>query len=194
MTASSRVTDLALIATFAAFLAVCSVTAALPIGVNGVPITLQTFGVLMCGAVLGTKRGFLAVLLYLAVGIAGIPVFAAGAAGVAPFASPTAGYLISFPFAAGAIGLSAGYVDRASGRANTIKPMFGIIAGGLAAEVLIYICGATGMMIYAGMGPAAALAAGALYIPGDLVKLAAVTVLASAVHRAFPSLPDPARS
>ena len=83
--------DIALIATFAALVAVCSVATALPFGVNGVPVTLQMFAIFLCGAVLGARRGFLAVLLYLAVGAAGLPIFAGGASGLAPFAgSPVA--------------------------------------------------------------------------------------------------------
>lgn len=197
---SSRpVSDVALVATFAALLAVCSVSAALPIGINGVPITLQTFGVLMCGAVLGSKRGFLAVLLYLAIGIAGLPVFAAGAAGLAPFASPTAGYLLAFPFAAALIGIFVPrYAQRAPERAigpgamklgnRRFSAVAAICAGGLLAEALIFVMGAGGILVYADMSLTGALAAAALYIPGDLIKLAAVITLASSVHRAFPAL------
>ena len=68
-------TDVALVAIFAAFVAVCAIVPAIPTG-TGVPITLQTFGVVVAGLVLGARRGSLAVLLYLAVGLAGVPVFA----------------------------------------------------------------------------------------------------------------------
>lgn len=68
-------TDIALIAAFAALIAACALLPAIPIAA-GVPFTLQTFAVVLTGAVLGAKRGFLAALLYLAVGLIGIPVFA----------------------------------------------------------------------------------------------------------------------
>src|SRR5690606_23310742 len=93
-------TDLALVSAFAALIAACALLPAIHVGAGIVPITLQTFGVLLAGAVLGAKRGFLAVLLYLAVGAAGLPVFSGGAAGLAVFAGPSAGYLIGFPLAA----------------------------------------------------------------------------------------------
>lgn len=192
---SRTVADLALIATFAALIAVCSVSAALPIGINGVPMTLQTFAVLLCGAVLGARRGFLAVLLYLVVGAAGLPVFAAGTAGLAPFASPTAGYLIAFPFAAAAIGAFAGRGSSSASR--TVTTLGGgatILAGGLLAEVIIYLGGASGFMVTAQMSSSGAFAAAALYIPGDLVKLFAVAMIAAAVHRAFPALAQSART
>ena len=68
------------------------------------PITLQTFAVLLSGAVLGMRRGFLAVLLYVVAGAAGLPIFSGGAAGLAVLTGPTAGYLIGFPLAAGLCG------------------------------------------------------------------------------------------
>src|SRR5438093_5499711 len=73
---------------------------AIPLPWSPVPITGQTFAVLLTGAVLGARRGFLAQALYLAEGAMGLPVFAGGAAGVAKLMGPTAGYLIAFPFAA----------------------------------------------------------------------------------------------
>ena len=66
-----RAADLAFVGSGAAFLVVCSLVA-IPIGPAGAPITLQTFAVLLLGAVLGSRRGALAVLLYLAVGFAGL--------------------------------------------------------------------------------------------------------------------------
>ena len=83
-------TDLALIAVFAALIAAFSLTPAIPI-TGGVPITLQTLAVVLAGLVLGPWRGFLATLLYLAVGFAGLPVFAGGAAGLAVLAKPSVG-------------------------------------------------------------------------------------------------------
>ena len=69
------------------------------------PITLQTFAVLLSGAVLGMRRGFLAVLLYVVAGAAGLPIFSGGAAGLAVLTGPSAGYLLGFPLAAGMCGL-----------------------------------------------------------------------------------------
>lgn len=99
----SVASDVALIACFAAVIAVCAILPAIHVG-GLVPITLQTFAVLLAGAVLGAKRGALAVLLYLAVGAIGLPVFSGGAAGIAPFVGPSAGYLIAFPCAAALCG------------------------------------------------------------------------------------------
>src|SRR5690606_19974891 len=102
-TARRTGTDLALVSAFAALIAVCAILPGIKIGLP-VPITLQTFGVLLAGAVLGARRGFLAVLLYLVVGAAGLPVFSGGNAGLGVFQGPSAGYLLGFPLAAALCG------------------------------------------------------------------------------------------
>src|SRR5262249_26180348 len=77
---------------------------AIPVPWSPVPITGQTFAVLLSGALLGPRRAFLAQVLYLAEGAVGLPVFAGASAGAAVLAGPTTGYLISFPFAAALTG------------------------------------------------------------------------------------------
>lgn len=79
-----------------------------------VPMTMQTFAVLLAGAVLGPVRGTGAVMLYLVLAAAGLPVLADGASGLAPFSGPTAGYLLAFPLAAFGTGRArrAGWLDR----------------------------------------------------------------------------------
>lgn len=176
--------DLALVAVLAALVAVCSVVAALPFGVNGVPVTLQLFGVFLAGAVLGPVRGFLAVALYLAVGAIGVPVFAGPVGGLAPFAGVTAGYLLSFPFVALLTGLVVQRV-RATGAAVTAVVVF---LGGLLGELVCWFAGALGIALYADAPYLATVKATAVYVPADLVKLAAAAVVAAAVHRAFPQL------
>ena len=99
--AHSLTRDLLLIAGGAALL---SLLAQAEIPLKPVPVTLQTLGVLLLGAALGWKRGFAALALYLALGAAGLPVFAGGAGSIAKFAGPTGGYLLSYPFAAALVG------------------------------------------------------------------------------------------
>ncbi len=65
-----------------------------------VPVTLQTLGVTLAGALAGRRGGTLMVLLWLAAGAAGLPVLSGGVGGAGYFAGPTAGYLFAFPFAA----------------------------------------------------------------------------------------------
>lgn len=177
--------DLALIAAFAALIAACSLLPALYLGAGLVPITFQTFGVLLAGAVLGARRGFLAVLLYLAVGAAGFPVFAGGSAGLAPFAGPTAGYLISFPLAAAITGFLVQRLPRR--RIATSVPL--ILLAGLAGSFTVtHPLGILGLMWRADLGAQAALLTDLVFWPGDVVKNLLMAFVATAVHRAFPDL------
>ena len=180
--AANPARDIALIAVFAAFIAVCSVIA-IPIG--AAPITLQTFAVLLAGAVLGANRGFLAVLLYLAVGAVGLPVFAGGAAGLAVFASPTAGYLVSFPLAAWLTGF---IVERIPRRGSAVRTLLVFVAAIVGSLVFIYPLGIAGLMWLAKMDFSAAVTLNLGFVLFDLVKMALVALVAGPVHRAFPTL------
>lgn len=95
---------LAAVLGFAALMAVC---ARLSVPMVPVPMTMQTWAVLLAGVVLGPRWGAAAVLLYLGLGLAGLPILSDGASGPAPFMGSTAGYLIAFPLAAGLVGVLA---------------------------------------------------------------------------------------
>lgn len=92
---------IALIVVGTAFVAI---TAQIVIPTTPVPFTAQTFGVLTVGAALGFRRGALALLLYLALGAAGLSVFAEGSSGVAKILGATGGYLVGFAVAAAIVG------------------------------------------------------------------------------------------
>ncbi len=181
---SRPATDLALIATFAALIAVCALLPAISVG-GAVPITLQTFAVMLAGAVLGARRGFLAVLLYLAVGAIGLPVFSGGAAGLAPFAGPSVGYLVGFPLAALATGFFVERLPRAR-LASSIPLIF--LAGLGASFLFIHPLGILGMAWRADLTLGQAFIADLAFWPGDVVKNILMGIVATAVHRAFPTL------
>jgi biotin transport system substrate-specific component len=86
------------------FVALCA-RVTLPLPFTPVPLTLQNFGVLLVGLALGSRRGFVALVLYLAEGLMGMPVFSpAGPGGVAQLLGPTGGFLLAYPFVAGIAG------------------------------------------------------------------------------------------
>lgn len=101
---SARTRKLTASALGVAFVAVCA-WIALPLG--PVPVSLQTLGVALIAGVLGPLWGTLSVLVYLAVGALGVPVFAAFGAGVSAFAGPTGGFLLALPLFALAVGFGA---------------------------------------------------------------------------------------
>lgn len=177
--------DLALVGTFAALVAVCSLVS-VPVGPAGAPITLQTFAVLLAGAVLGARRGALALLLYLAVGFAGLPIFAQGVGGPAAFGRPTLGYLLAFPLAALVVGLA---VERLGRRGWAMRTGL-VVAAGIPASLVIYAIGVPVMAARLGVSLGEGLAINAAFLPFDAVKLAAAAVVAASVHRAFPDLLD----
>jgi biotin transport system substrate-specific component len=143
-----------------------------------VPITLQTFGVLLAGAALGFRRGLVTTGLYLGLGLVGLPVFAARSDG--HFASGlenlevvtgvTGGYLVGFIVAAAVVGRLAelGW-DRRLG---------GAVAAMLVGSALIYVTGLPWLAFSAGLSPGDTLLFGLYpFIPGDLIKLLAAAGL-----------------
>lgn len=177
-------TDVALVAVFAAFIAVCAIIPGIPTG-TGVPVTLQTFGVVLAGLVLGWRRGSLAVLLYLAVGLAGIPVFSGGTGGLAVLAGPSVGYLLGFPLAAALAGLLAGAARKATGSARYLV----LVASGLTATALtIHPLGIAGIVLRTDLTAGEAFAAGSVFFPGDIVKNLLAAAVALAVFASYPDL------
>ncbi len=127
-----------------------------------VPVTGQTLAVLLVGALLGSKRGGLAALAYLAEGVGGMPVFAGGRAGAAVLFGPTGGYLIGFVLAAYLVGLPA---ERGWNR-----HVLGAMAAMLIGNITLYLTGLAWLAQF--VGASNALAAGLYpFIPGDAVKI-----------------------
>jgi biotin transport system substrate-specific component len=165
---SAWLRDLLLIVTGSLFLAVLAqIEIVLPF--TPVPITGQTFGVLLIGAALGSKRGPASILLYIAEAAAGLPFFAGGASGLRVLTGATAGYLVGFVVAAIAVGWLAERGLERSFRTSII-PF-------LAGTVTIYACGVAWLSIMLGsFGKAIAL--GLLpFLAGDGVKLIAASVV-----------------
>ncbi|MDM7856467.1 biotin transporter BioY [Cellulomonas alba] len=203
-------TDVALVATFAAFIAVCSIVPGVP-GPAGVPFTLQTFAVVLAGLVLGARRGLAAVALYLVVGLAGVPVFADHSAGLAVLTGPTGGYLVGFLAAATVAGALAGpalhvatrTLGDGTGRAGRgalarlaarpwwrggVRYVALLVAGLVASPVVLDVFGIAGLVWRAGLSFHAAFAANLPFVPGDVIKTALAALVALTVFRAFPDL------
>jgi len=114
------------------FVAVCA-RFSLPVPGTPVPLSMQNFAVLVVGLSLGSRRGFLALALYLVEGAAGLPVFSPiGAPGILRFAGPSAGYLIAYPFVAGLVG----YIFE-RGKQTFARAASAALAG----ELLLFTCG-----------------------------------------------------
>ncbi len=139
----------------------------------GIPVTLQVLGVFLAGILLGPIWGTAAMGLYLAAGAVGIPVFSGGSAGIGSLiASPTAGYLWSYPVAAGLIGL---LVHRGTDlRAHQSVGLSVLVGSMIAGTVVIYAFGTVGFAVIQNVGLIEAFSLSALaFIPVEIVKIAA---------------------
>ena len=159
--------DLALIVGGSLLIDLCAqVRILLPFG--PVPVTGQTFAVLMTGALLGSRRGGLAVLAYLIEGLAGLPVFAFGG-GAAALVGPTGGYLMGFLPAAYITGLLAerGW-DRRIG-----KTMLAMVLG----NAVLYTCGLFWLCCLMGAGKRVLIVGLYPFVVGDLLKIVLAAIL-----------------
>ena len=172
---ASFVTDVALVGLGAALLAgSAQVSVALPF--TPVPITGQTFAVLLVGASLGTVRGASSALLYVLLGVAGAPVYAHGAEGFAVITGASGGYLVSYPFASALTGwLAERRWDRRFSSA---------VGAMLTGNVLIYLVGLPWLAVALGTGLEKTLELGLYpFVPGDMFKLYLAAALLPAAWR-----------
>lgn len=164
----SRVRDVVAVVGFALFTALAA-QISIPLGFTPVPITGQTFAVLLAGGVLGANRGALSMGLYVALGAIGLPFYADGDGGWTIATGATAGYLVGFIVAAFVVGKMAEHgQDR---KLATSLPAF--VAGSL----IIYGFGAAwlaydlGLPLTAGAGEPSAISLGvAPFLVGDVIK------------------------
>ncbi len=161
-----KLRDLLLIAAGALLVAILA-QVRIPLPFTPVPLTGQTFAVLLVGAALGARRGAASLGLYAGLGLSGLPVFAGGASGLSYALGPTGGYLLGFIAAAYVIGQLA---ER--GLERSIRTSLLPFAVG---TVIIYALGAGWLAFY--VGPQAAILKGVLpFLPGDLLKLALAAI------------------
>ena len=139
-----------------------------------IPVTGQTFAVLLLAALLGSRRGVLCLLTYLAEGLLGLPVFAQGRGGLAAFLGPTGGYLVGFVVAAWIVGvLSERTWDR-----RVLSTVGAMILG----TAVIYVCGLAWLFclvrVFAKPLGGGVLAVGLYpFLVGDLLKIALAAAL-----------------
>lgn len=145
-----------------------------------VPITGQTLGVLLVGAVLGFRRGTAAMALYVGLGLCGAPLFAGWSGGLSRLVGPTGGYLIGFVFSAGTIGLLAehGYLRTYA------KTVFAMVV----ATTPIFVLGVAWLM--SSLPVREALHHGLwIFLPGAAIKIALATLLVGRSGRRVASAP-----
>lgn len=143
-----------------------------PIGI--IPLTLQTFFVILSGAVLGPYYGALSMIVYVLMGLIGLPVFSRGQSGFGTLLGPTGGYLIGFVLCA----IVTGVIIRLKKKPGFIWFALAMTAGTLT----IYACGVAGLMLVSRLPLEGALIAGVLpFVPGDIIKVIIASLVAERV-------------
>ena len=177
---SSR--DLALVASFAALIAVLGLPGGIHVFGNAVPVTLQTMGVMLAGSILGWKRASLSVLVLLVLVAAGLPLLSGGRGGLAVFFGPSAGYLFGWVFGAAVIGW---LVQR---RLPGYPLWWGAVANVVGGIAVVYLVGIPVQAAVTHTSVWVAAVASLVFLPGDGLKVVIATAVASGVHRGYPGI------
>lgn len=172
--------DLARVSVFAALIAVLGLPGALNVFGNAVPITLQTFGVMLAGAILGTWRGALAVAVLLVLVAAGLPLLAGGRGGLGVFAAPSAGFLIGWLPGAAVTGW---IVERGGGTPGLVRLLIACLVGGVG---VVYLFGIPVQAAISGISPGKVAWLSAVFLPGDVAKAVLASIVVRGTQRAYP--------
>ncbi len=178
---------IARISVFAALVAAFGLTPAVNLPGMPVPITAQTLAVMLAGLMLVPSEAFLAVGLFVALVAAGLPLLSGGRGGLSVFSSPSAGFVLGFPVAAACVSaIAIGLRGQRSYEASTQVAM-SFVACVLGGVVVLYCIG---LPIGAALAdvPSRFLILSMKFIPGDLAKAAAASLIAVTAFRAAPFL------
>lgn len=174
--------SMALVALFAALMAVMGLIPKIDLPL-GVPITLQSLGVMLAGCLLGARRGFQALLLFLVAVAAGLPLLAGGRGGLGVFMAPSAGYLVGYALAAGVTGALMRLLPQGRPLRTAVSAFIASALGGL---VFLHAMGIAGLVLLAQMPLEKAFFADLVFVPGDLVKCVLCAVVVHTVAKALP--------
>ena len=172
--------DIVYIALFAALTAALGLVPPVNIPALGVPITAQTFGVMLAGGILGAKRGGMSMVLFVALVVIGLPVLSGGRGGAAALAGPSGGFVFGFIISAFVVGYM---VERFWNNLNILRSLLACGVGGI---VVMYAIGIPWLAVVAGLPIEKAAMGAGVYIPGDLVKAVLASIIMVQVKRAYP--------
>lgn len=171
---------LTLIALFAALIAALGMIPQIMLA-TGVPITAQSLGIMLCGTVLGAKRGALAVLLFLLLVLLGLPLLSGGRGGIGVLSGPTVGFIVGFPIAA----FVTGWIVEKLNRIPLL--VASILAAAIGGILILYIPGIIGLSVVLDKTISEAAAIVTVYLPGDAIKAALAGFITVALAKARPN-------
>lgn len=160
--------DMTLAALGAGMVVALGATPPIPLGILPVPITLQTFGVMLAGLVLGPRRAVTAMLVFVALVALGLPVLSGGRGGFGVLVGPTAGYLYGWIPAALLVGCLAQWSERIS--RPMIRGASDVAACLIGGVIVVHACGVAWLALVTGLDWWKAMSGTLLFVPGDIVK------------------------
>tara|TARA_B100001094_G_C18165492_1_gene791807 strand:- start:1456 stop:1998 length:543 start_codon:yes stop_codon:yes gene_type:complete len=168
--------DFVLMSTFASLTSVLGMFPPIPIPLIPVPITAQTFGVMMAGCLLRPKLALCSMFLFILLVAAGFPILAGGRGGMAAFTGPSSGFLLSWPFAS--------YIISRLNRKLAPSIVTFLIANIVGGLIFIYTCGIMFMVMVFNISTFTAMSGAAIFLPGDILKAVIASGVAARVIRA----------
>jgi biotin transport system substrate-specific component len=180
---------IARIAVFAALVAVLGLTPAISVPGISVPITAQTLGVMIAGLMLVPLEAFLSLVLFVGLVAAGLPLLSGGRGGLGVFSTGSAGFVLGFPVAAAVVSfIILGLRTLGGVRRPAVQLATHFVAAVLGGVVALYCIGIPVGSAVADIPLGTFFRASMTFLPGDVVKAAAATVVATSAFRAAPFL------
>ncbi|UJF17188.1 biotin transporter BioY [Vibrio sp. SS-MA-C1-2] len=177
-----NIKDIVLISLFAAIIAILAIFPPITLPIIPAPITAQTLGVLLAGGILGWKRGFLSISLFLFLVFIGLPLLPGGNGGIGVFFGLTGGFLISWPFAALLMGW---LVEKNWDSLNATKVFISCLISGIG---LINAIGVPWLAYMANISLVEAFTGSMVFIIGGVIKCIIATSVIMTVSRSYPVL------
>lgn len=182
MTTATPSRSLSLVALFAALMAVFGLIPKIDLPF-GVPITIQTLGVMLAGCLLAPRQAFQALLLFLGAVALGLPLLSGGRGGLGVFVAPSGGFLVGMLFSAVATSWIMRALPGRGLRLLALRAFAACVVGGIVVE---YAFGIAGLVALARLSPWQAAAASLAFVPGDLIKCVLCTLVVHTVARSVP--------
>lgn len=184
---TSQTRNTVYVAVFAAMIAAMGLLPPITLGIIPVPITLQTLGVMLAGALLGPWRGALASLVVVVLALAGLPLLSGGRGGLSVLFGPTGGYLVGWIFGSLVIGALYKYwvLRNKNNGARFVSGLISVLLGGI---VVIYLFGVPWTAAVTGLDLRTSLLGSLGFLPGDIFKAVVTTLVALTVHRSYRGL------
>ncbi len=177
---------IALTSLFAALLAVLGLIPKIDLPL-GVPITMQTLGVMLAGCLLGPKRALQALLLFLLAVALGLPLLSGGRGGLGVFMAPSSGYLLGWPVGAWVTGIIMAWLTQwQTTHSPNRSAVHAFVASALGGLLMVHVCGVIGLVLIANLSWQQALLGTLVFVPGDLIKCALTAMVVHTVARGLP--------